>query len=126
MDPNAVVKADALFEASLGLALIAGGAAGALGPADFPGPVGKTVVVVVGCLLLGVAGVVARSAASAPFVRMLASANLATAAAALGWVLAATGFSAAGATVVAGTAAVLVCLAALQLRVRRFTAAARR
>ena len=36
MDARAVVKADALFEAVLGIVLVAGVAIGWLGPGDFP------------------------------------------------------------------------------------------
>src|SRR5581483_10208109 len=40
---SVVIKLDAAFEAALGCALLAGG----FGPADFPHPVGRVVVVVV-------------------------------------------------------------------------------
>ena len=115
MDAEAIVKADALFEAALGVALIAATAAGGLGAGDFPAPVGKPVLVVVGCALLAVAVVLFRGRVS---LIALAAANLVTAFAALVAVTAAAGFSTAGATIVLVTTAVLVSLAVAQLGLR--------
>jgi hypothetical protein len=100
----------------LGFALVAGAASGALGPGDFPRPVGTAVIVVVGCLLLGVAVVLWRGAISPA---ALAAANGLTAAAALVWLATASGFSPAGTSVLGVTVVALGCLAAAQLAASR-------
>jgi hypothetical protein len=115
------VKADALVEAALGLALVLGAAMGALGPGDFPHPVGTTVIVAVGLALLGLAALLWRAATRAvpaSLLLALACGNLATALAAAVWLLAADGFSSAGSAVILTTAVGLACLAAVQLAVR--------
>ena len=119
MTPQAIVRADGLFETALGLVLVAGAAAGWLDAADFPAPVGTTVIVVFGCALVAVGAVLWRLAARpvpAALLRNLATANLATAAAALTWLLAADGFSTTGSAITAAAVAALTALAAGQLR----------
>jgi hypothetical protein len=116
MDAKAVVRADALFEAGLGLVLLVGGATGLLGAGDFPAPVGRAVIVAVGLVLLAVAGVLSRGAVS---LLVLAAGNAATALAAVVWLVASNGFSRAGAALLAATAGVLVSLAAGQVGVAR-------
>jgi hypothetical protein len=111
MDARTLVRADALFEAALGLALIVGAATGALGPADFPHPVGTPLIVAAGCILLVLAAVLWTGAIS---IAALAIGNAITPSLALTWLLAASGFSAAGTALVAVTAAGLVTLAAAQ------------
>lgn len=108
MEARTIVRADALFEAALGVGLLASALTGALGAADYPHPVGKTIVALVGAILLLAGGVLGRGAVSLP---VLVAANVATAVAAVAWLTAASGFSAAGAGVLVGTAAVLVGLA---------------
>ena len=109
------MQADCAFEAVLGVVLVTGAAAAWLGPGDFPAPVGTTVIVVVGCALLGVAVVLWRlAAAPTRFLRTLAAANLTTAAAACAWRLLADGFSTVGSALIVSTAAALAALAAAQ------------
>ena len=103
-----MIRADAAFEAALGIALLAG-----FGAADFPHPVGRVVVVVVGVLLLGVAAVLWTARVRA---RTLAAGNLATAAAAVAWLALASGFSAAGTALLMATVGALVALALAELR----------
>jgi hypothetical protein len=95
--------------------LVAGGAAAWLGPSDFPGPVGRPLIVAFGITLLGV-GVVLWGLAETADLRTLAAANAVTAVAALVWCLAASGFSVAGTALTIATAAALALLAAAQLR----------
>jgi hypothetical protein len=95
--------------------LVAGGAAAWLGPSDFPGPVGRPLIVIVGAALLGV-GIVLWRVSETVHLRALAAANAVTAVAALVWCLAASGFSAAGTVLTIATAAALALLAAAQLR----------
>jgi hypothetical protein len=102
---------DGLFEAVLGIVLVAG----FLGPSDFPDPVGRAVIVAAGAALLGVGALLWRLAGTID-VRTLAVANATTAAAVIAWRVAATGFSGAGSALVVATAAALVALAAAQLR----------
>ena len=111
MDARTMVRADAAFEAGLGIALLIGVAAGGFGADDFPSPVGSAVLAAVGVLLLLVACALWRGAMA---LTALALANLATAVAALVWLAADSGFSAAGAAVVAATAGILVCLSLAQ------------
>jgi len=113
-----IIQADSVFEAALGLVLVGGAAATWLTPDDFPAPVGTPVIVAVGCALLGVGVVLwrlARAAVASPLLRALATANLATAAAACAWRLLAAGFSTAGSALTLATASALVILAAAQL-----------
>jgi hypothetical protein len=110
MTPRVIVRADGLFEAALGLVLISGW----LGPDDFPGPVGKALIILVGIALIAVGAVLWRLADTIDL-RTLAFANLATAAAAIVWRVAANGFSDEGGAVVVATAAALIVLAAAEL-----------
>jgi hypothetical protein len=111
MDARAVVKADALFEAALGIVLAAGAAIGWLGAGDFPQPVDAAVVAVIGGLLLVLGAVLWRGEIGP---HALAAGNALTAIAGLVWLGLASGFSAAGAALVAVTVAGLVGLAAAQ------------
>jgi hypothetical protein len=94
----------------LGLVLVSGW----LGASDFPDPVGKPLIVAFGIALIGVGAVLWRLAGTIDL-RTLAAANLATAALAVAWCLAASGFSDAGTALTAFTAAVLALLAGAQL-----------
>lgn len=107
------MRADAAFEAVLGVVLIVG-----FGASDFPDPVGRPLVLAVGAALL-VIGAVLWHLCDTFDLRTLAIANLATAAAALVWCFAASGFSTAGAAVTIGTAVALVLLGAVQLALSR-------
>jgi hypothetical protein len=111
MTERSVVRADALFEAALGLVLLMGAATGALDASDFPGPVGSAVIAAVGALLLVLACVIwsGRVAAAA-----LAAGNAATAIAALIWLIVAGEFSTGGVMIVAITVVALAVLAAAQ------------
>ena len=115
MDARIVVRADAMFEALLGLALLIGAASGALGAADFPHPVGTAIVVIVGALLLGVAVVISRGVS----LTALVAGNVVTAALAVVWLASASGFSTAGTTILVVTVAALVALAAAQVAALR-------
>lgn len=112
MDARPVVRADALFEAALGVLLTAGAAVGWLGAGDFPHPVGAAVVAVAGGLLLLLGGVLWQSGIE---LRALAAGNAATAIAGIVWLVLGSGFSTAGGAVVAVTVAGLVGLAAAQV-----------
>jgi hypothetical protein len=103
-----VTRLDAVVEAALGLALLAG-----FGGHDFPHPVGRVLVTAVGVLLLAVALLLWRGGVGA---RALAAGNLATAAAAVLWLALASGFSTAGTALLAATAGALVVLALAELR----------
>jgi hypothetical protein len=109
MTARAVVRADAVFEGALGVTLVLGALSGTL---DFPHPVGRVAVLVVGVLLLAVAAALWQLP-----VRMsvLVAANLATALAAIAWLAAATGFSSGGAALLGAAISGLVGLAAAEL-----------
>ena len=106
------MKFDAAFEASLALVLLLGAATGALDADDFPHPVGVVLIVFVGLVLVVAAVTIWRGRIA---LRALAAGNAVTAVAAVIWLVAADGFSTAGAWIVAVTAGVLAALAALQL-----------
>jgi hypothetical protein len=105
------VRADGVFETTLGLVLVPGW----LGANDFPDPVGTPLIVALGVALIGV-GLALWLLAGTIALRPLAAANLVTAALAVVWGLAASGFSQAGAALTAATAAALTLLGAAQLR----------
>jgi hypothetical protein len=84
------------------------------GPADFPDPVGRPLVVAFGAALLAVGALLLRLSETIEL-RTLAAANAATAAAAIAWRLAAEGFSSAGSALTIGTAAALSALAVAQV-----------
>ena len=94
----------------LGLVLLSGW----LGPSDFPDPVGKPLIVAFGVALVGI-GVILWRLAGTIDLRVLATANLATAGLAVAWRLAASGFSPAGTALTTATAAALALLAAAQV-----------
>ena len=122
MTPRAIVRVDSIFETALGIVLVAGGAVGLFGPEDFPTPVGTVLVVVFGFALLPVGALLwqlARGPLPQRLLRTLGTANLATAAAAAAWYLAASGFSAAGAALTILTGVALALLSAAQLRAAR-------
>ncbi len=114
-----VVKLDGLFEAVLGLVLVAGAAGGGLGSADFPRPVGTPLIVGAGCALLLVGAVLWRVRPTPGLLRGLAAGNLATALAALVWLAVANGFSTRGAALMLVTIAALSGLAVAQLLAAR-------
>jgi len=119
---SGIVRADSLFETVLGGVLLAGAAASWLGAADFPAPVGTPMIVVFGCALLAIGGVLWRLASepvASGLLHTLATANAATAVAAIAWRLMAAGFSSAGSALTLATAVALVALAAVQLRTAR-------
>jgi xanthine/uracil permease len=112
------LKADALVEAALAIVLVVGAIAGAFRGDDFPSHVNGIVVALVGLALVPVAVVLWRLA-GAPRVasrtlRLIATANAATALLAVVWLFAAEGFSSAGTAVVAAIVAALATLAAMQ------------
>jgi hypothetical protein len=106
-----LVRLDAVFEVGLGAALLAAAAAGALDGGDFPRPVGTAAVAVVGAGLLLVGGVIWSGRLG---LKALAGANAVFALAAVVWLAAADGFSAAGTAVVSTAAAGLTVLATAQ------------
>jgi hypothetical protein len=111
MEARRVVRADAVFEAGLGLALVLGALTEALDDADFPTPVGRLVLLAVGILLI-LLGVILWT--DRVGVRALALGNALTCIAGLVWLVAARGFSVAGLVVVAAAVAGLAGLAAAQ------------
>ncbi len=106
-----LVRLDAIFEGILGAVLVLAAATGALDGSDFPQPVDSVVLLIVGVLLLVVGLAIWTGRVG---LRQLALGNAATALAAVVWLAAESAFSAAGATVVAVTAACLTALAAAQ------------
>jgi hypothetical protein len=111
MDARTVVRADALFEAALGVVLLAGAATGTVGGSDFPWPVGATVLLAVGALLLLLGAVLWTGRVGT---KALAAGNALTAAVAIAWLTAVSGFSATGVFLVGVAVAGLACLAAVQ------------
>lgn len=116
MRARTVVRADAVFEAALGVLLVGAAAAGWLGAGDFPHPVGVAVIAAAGglLLLLGVLLWHGRIGLSA-----LATGNAVTAIAATAWLALASGFSATGGAIVGATVIGLVGLAAVQVATLR-------
>ena len=115
--PELIVKADAGFEALLGVVLIVAGVTGALAGGDFPHPVGRALLVAVGLALLPVAVIHWRARPQS--LRLLAVANSFTALLAVVWLALASGFSTAGAALTGAVAAALACLAFAQLTATR-------
>jgi hypothetical protein len=103
METRTVIRVDAAIEAALGIALLVG-----FGAHDFPPPVSRVVVLVVGVGLIAFGVFLWRAPVG---LRVLAVGNVVTAAAAVIWLAAATHFSSAGAALVAAAAAALVVLA---------------
>src|SRR5262245_27352165 len=106
-----LVKLDALFEGVLGIVVLLTAAVGALDGSDFPHPVGTVVLVVAGLALLVLCGLIWSGRLG---LRALAVGNGVSALAGLVWLLAADGWSSAGAALVGVTVAVLAVLAAAQ------------
>jgi hypothetical protein len=106
-----LVRIDALFEGVLGLVLLVAGATGALDGSDFPAPVGTVVLLLVGWAFLVLCGLIWSGRVE---LRALALGNAVSALAGLVWLLAADGWSTAGAVVVVVTVAALAVLAAAQ------------
>ena len=106
-----LVRVDALFEGILGIGLLVCAATGALDSSDFPYPVGTVVLLLVGWALLMLCGLIWAGWIG---LRELAIGNAIAAVAGLVWLLAADGWSPAGATVVGITVAALAALAAAQ------------
>jgi hypothetical protein len=106
-----LVKADALFEGVLGLALLLGAATGVLDESDFPAPVGTALLLIAGWVLLTLCGLIWAGRIG---LRVLALGNGVSAAAGLVWLLLAEGWSTAGAVLVAITVVGLAVLAAAQ------------
>jgi hypothetical protein len=109
LSARTVVRADAVFEAALGVSLLLGAATDGLA---FPHPVGRVVATVAGAALLGLAALLWRARIG---LTALAVGNIATAFAAVAWLAAGTGFSTAGAALVGAAVAGLVALAAAEL-----------
>jgi hypothetical protein len=112
--PALIVRADAAFEALLGVVLIVAGATGALDAADFPHPVGRPLIVATGVVLLPLAFVIWRLPPRAETLHALALGNIATALLGAIWLALASGFSAQGAAVTGATVAILACLSLAQ------------
>jgi hypothetical protein len=112
------LKVDVVFEGVLAIVLIVGALVGAFGGGDFPSPVNGVVVALVGLALIPVAVLLWRLARAQPVLkrtlRLIATANAATALLAAIWLFAADAFSDAGRAAVAVTVAALATLAALQ------------
>ena len=106
-----LVKLDALFEGVLGVVLLLAAVTGAVDSSDFPRPVGTAVLVIAGWLLLTLCGLIWSGRIE---LRALALGNAAGALLGLLWLLAADGWSAAGAAIVGVTAGALAVLAAVQ------------
>jgi hypothetical protein len=106
-----LVRLDALFEGVLGVLLLLGIAAGVVGGSDFPSPVGTTVLLLAGLALVVLCGLIWAGRVG---LRALAVGNAVTAFACFLWLLAADGWSTAGAALVGATIAGLAVLAAAQ------------
>ena len=109
--PVLLVKLDALFEGVLGVGLLLAAALGGLDGSDFPRPVGTAVLLVAGWVLLTLCGLIWSGRVP---VRALAVGNAVSALAGFAWLLAAHGWSAAGAALVGLTVAALAVLAVAQ------------
>src|SRR5690242_8312112 len=103
MEARTVIRVDGAVEIALGVALLVG-----FGARDFPHPVGRVAVLVVGAGLVLFGVVLWRAPVG---LRTLAAGNLVTAAAAIVWLALAGHFSAPGAALVGAAAAALVVLA---------------
>lgn len=112
--PARIVRADAVFEAALGIVLLIGGATGALTAADFPQPVGRPLVVAVGIVLFPLALVIWRLPPARETLRALALGNMLTALLGAVWLALASGFSVQGAAVTGAAVAIFACLALVQ------------
>jgi undecaprenyl pyrophosphate phosphatase UppP len=112
------LKVDAIVEATLAIVFVVGAVTGALGGDDFPSPVNGVVVALIGLALVPVAVLLWRLAQASEVpkrtLRLIATANAATALLVGIWLFAADGFSDAGRAVVAVTVAALATLAAMQ------------
>jgi hypothetical protein len=106
-----LVRVDALFEGALGVVLLLGAATGALDADDFPAPVGTTLLLVAGWVLLTLCGLIWAGRIG---MRTLALGNGVTAVAGFLWLILAEGWSTFGAVLVAITVAGLAGLAAAQ------------
>ena len=106
-----LIRLDALFEGVLGIVLLLLTATGVLDGSDFPYPVGTVVLLIAGWALLTLCGLIWSGHIG---LRELAIGNALAAVAGLVWLLAADGWSVAGAAVVGVTVAVLAVLAAAQ------------
>lgn len=91
--------------------ILLGAATGALDSSDFPAPVGTALLLIAGCVLLALCGLIWIGRIG---IRTLALGNGVTAGAAFLWLLLAEGWSTAGAVLVAITVAALAGLAAAQ------------
>ena len=109
-----IVRADAAFEALLGVVLIVGVSTGALDSADFPHPVGRPLIVATGVVLLPLALVIWRLPPAPETLRALALVNMLTALLGALWLVLASGFSAQGAAVTGAAVVILACLALAQ------------
>ena len=109
--PRPLVTLDAAFEVVLGVALAAAAAGGLLDGSDFPWPVGRVLLVIVGVALVLLGAAIRRGLVP---LATLAVGNASAAAAGIAWLLLVSGFSAAGTTVLAVTVGGLAGLAAAQ------------
>jgi hypothetical protein len=107
-----LVRIDALFEGVLGVVVLLGAATGALDGDDFPAPVGTTLLLVAGWVLLTLCGLIWAGRIGMP---ALALGNGVTAVAGFLWLILAEGWSTAGAVLVAITVVGLAGLAAAQV-----------
>jgi len=106
-----LLKLDALFEGVLGIVLLVSAAAGMLDGSDFPSPAGTVLLLIVGWSLLALCGLIWSGRIG---LRALIFGNAVSAALGLVWLVAADGWSSAGARLVAVTVTVLAALAAAQ------------
>jgi hypothetical protein len=106
-----LVRLDALFEGVLGVILLLAAVTGALDASDFPRPVGTVVLLLAGWLFLTLCGLIWTGHVG---LQALALGNTAAALLGLLWLLAADGWSAAGAAIVGVTVGALAVLAAAQ------------
>jgi len=106
-----LAKLDALFEGVLGVGLLLAAVTGGLDGSDFPWPVGTAVLLIAGWALLTLCGLIWGGRVG---LRALAIGNGASAIAGLVWLIAANGWSTAGAVLVGVTVGVLAVLAAAQ------------
>jgi hypothetical protein len=106
-----LVRIDALFEGVLGVVLLVGAATDALEGDDFPAPVGTTLLLVAGWVLLTLCGLIWAERIG---MRALALGNGVTAVAGFLWLILAEGWPTAGAVLVAIMVVGLAGLAAAQ------------
>jgi hypothetical protein len=118
---RSLVKADAVFEATLGLVLLVGGVSSSLTRSDIPLSRGLIIASGASFLLASASQLLYFVRAPHRVLLLLAVGNAAMAVAGLIWLIADRGFSAAGLVIVAAAVAWKTVISSMQLRAARHT-----